>query len=171
MAAAQPQTSGGFDRRAAAQPKGANGAAPGSDSEVSELDGADSKVSRAKPKRSGGGVAIALVTLLMLLAGFGYAIYRRIQKSSTADLAQAEGAPPEGQAAGNPDDLKSPVTPAAGTPPVTPETPAVAEAPAVIPEIPEIPAQQEVVDQLLDVPAQPVLVDVDQMLMQRYGAR
>lgn len=122
---------------------------------MSDLDGVDGKVSRAKPKRSGGGVAIALVTLLMLLAGFGYAIYRRIQKSSTGDLAQVEGTPPEGQVTGNPDDLKSPVTPAAGTPPVTPETPAIAEAPAVIPEIAEIPAQQEVVEQSLDVPAQP----------------
>lgn len=152
MAAAQPQTSGGFDRRAAAQSKGANGAAPGSDSEVSDLDGVDGKVARAKPKRSGAGVAIALVTLLMLLAGFGYAIYRRIQKSSPADLAQADGAPADGQPAGNPDDLKAPVTPAAGTPPGTPEVPAIAEAPVTIPEIPE---QRDVADQLLDVPAQP----------------
>lgn len=156
MAAAQPQTSGGFDRRAAAQPKGANSTTPGSDSEVSDLGNVDAKVARAKPRKSGGGVAIALVTLLMLLAGFGYAIYRRIKKSGGTEVAQAE-APPAEPPATEGDGLKSPVQPASATTPPATETPAVAEAPAVIPEIPI--AQGEpaapAADPLLDVPARP----------------
>jgi nucleoid-associated protein YgaU len=81
-----------------------------------------------RKKRGGGGVAIALVTLLMLLGGFGYAIYRRIQKSKEAEVVQAEN-PPDSPTAGE-GELKTPapeIAPVAGVGDPAPAAPAIAE--------------------------------------------
>ena len=119
-----------------------------------------------RKKRGGGGVAIALVTLLMLLGGFGYAIYRRIQKSKEAEVVQAD-TPPATPAAGE-GELKTPapeIAPVAGEGQPAPAAPAIAETVAPPAQVepglgddPLLANNEPAGDPLLDAPARPAAI-------------
>jgi nucleoid-associated protein YgaU len=110
-------------------PPAGGASASGADQEPLEQEWPKKKPTRS---RSSGGVAIALVTLLLLLGGFGYVLYRKIKKSSAEQVA-ATNAPADPAAT-------PPASPPPATPPADPAAPAIALAGAQTEPAPAAPA-------------------------------
>lgn len=142
--------------------------AGGADEEPLEQEWPKKKPTRS---RSGGGVAIALVTLLLLLGGFGYVLWKKLKKGSPEELAQtaAPAEPAANPAAPPSPPATSPIVPASAQ-----SEPKPAPAPAVDPlanleplpqptanPVPAIPVEDPLLTNNEPTPAAPLALEPD----------